>query len=426
MNGARVGTWSPPTHGAHSFQYDQNWVASPNARVLSLSLPFTPDNVPHTGPAVASYFDNLLPDADAIRQRLRTRFATASTAPFDLLAAIGRDCVGAVQLLPVEESPVGFDRIEGVPLDDKGVEQALAASVSSDQARGRGGDFRISIAGAQEKTALLFHEGTWLQPAGATPTTHILKLPLGLVGSMRADLMESVENEWLCSRILAGYGVPVARTELARFGKTKVLVVVRFDRARHRAGWIVRLPQEDFCQATATPSSLKYESDGGPGMREILRILDSSARSAEDKVTFVRAQILFWMLAAVDGHAKNFSIFHEPGNAFRLTPMYDVLSAWPIIGKGRNQIAVQDVKLAMAVRSKNAHWKLREIKPRHWSALTQSAGSGDAAPLLADLVATTDAVIEAVSKQLPRTFPSRVSEAIFKGLRESARILRAG
>lgn len=375
---------------------------------------------------LANCFDNLLPDADVIRQRIRSRFSTPSSTAFDLLTAIGRDCVGAVQLLPPDESPTGFDRIEGVPLDETGVERVLDAAVSSDPILGQRNEFRISLAGAQEKTALLFHEDSWWQPRGATPTTHILKLPLGRVGSLRADLLESVENEWLCSRILDRYRLPVAKAQMARFGGTKVLVVERFDRAKHRDGWLVRLPQEDFCQAMGLPSSRKYESDGGPGMRDVINILNASARAVEDKLIFVKAQIVFWLLAATDGHAKNFSIFHEPGNSFRLTPLYDVLSIWPMIGKGKNQLAIQDARLAMAIRSKNPHWKLREIKPRHWSTVTQLAGIGDADELIAELVASTAAVIKSVAKELPPRFPARVCEPIFKGLEDSARLLQAG
>lgn len=426
MNGSHLGVWIPPTQGAHTLEYDPSWVASPNARVLSLSLPLTPGNVPHKGEAVANYFDNLLPDTEAIRQRMRGRFSTPSSGAFDLLTAVGRDCVGAVQLLSAGQSPTGFDRIEGDPLDETGVERALKATLTADRILGQSGGFRISLAGAQEKIGLLFHGGQWCEPRGATPTTHILKLPIGQVGSMPADLLESVENEWLCSRILEAFGVSVARAQMALFGGTKALVVQRFDRTKHRDGWLIRVPQEDFCQAMGVAGSLKYESDGGPGMKDVLTVLNASSNSDEDKLTFVKAQMLFWMLAAIDGHAKNFSIFHEPGNKFRLTPLYDVLSAWPIIGKGKNQLAIQDAKLAMAVQSKNVHWKLREIKPRHWSSVTQLAGMGDAGQLTAELIAKTDAVIAAVGKEIPPGFPVRVSDSIFSGLRESARILKAG
>src|SRR4051812_16276349 len=112
MNGVRVGVWTQ-TRGAHLLQYDPSWVESPAGRALSLSLPFTPANVAHRGSVVVNFFDNLLPDADAIRSRIRSQFATRSTETFDLLAAVGRECVGAIQLLPEGRAPVGFDRIEG-------------------------------------------------------------------------------------------------------------------------------------------------------------------------------------------------------------------------------------------------------------------------------------------------------------------------
>ena len=142
------------------------------------------------------------------------------------------------------------------------------------------------------------------------------------------DMRESLENEWLCSRLLAAYGVPVADCEVRQFGSTKALVVERFDRKLHSSGryWL-RLPQEDFCQATGTPSTTKYEADGGPGILEIARILQGSDSRDDDLATLMRAQLLFWMLAAIDGHAKNFSIRILPQNHFRLTPLYDVMSA---------------------------------------------------------------------------------------------------
>ena len=192
-NGERVGLWSI-TDGEHRFQYAEEWLASSSVRRLSLSLPFTPDNAPHRGSVVRNFFDNLLPDSDAIRRRLRDKFSTESTDTFDLLAAIGRDCVGAVQLLPPDDKPEGFDRIDSKPLDVAGVEHAINVSVTDGRVLGQlqDDDFRISIAGAQEKTALLWHDGQWCRPLGTTPTTHIFKLPLGLVGNVRADMHTSV------------------------------------------------------------------------------------------------------------------------------------------------------------------------------------------------------------------------------------------
>ena len=209
MNDLRVGTWAQPRTGAPTFHYDPAWIASDAARVLSLSRPFMPGNTPHRGAVVTHFFENLLPDSAAIRRRLQARFATGSTEAFDLLTAIGRDCVGAVQLLPDDEKPTGFDEVKGTPLDESGVEQTINAAVSGARLLGQidDSDFRLSLAGAQEKTALLFHRNRWDRPTGATPTTHIFKLPLGLVGNLQADLQDLVENAWLCSRLVAAFGL---------------------------------------------------------------------------------------------------------------------------------------------------------------------------------------------------------------------------
>ena len=426
MNGVRVGIWTQ-TRGAHFLQYDPAWVNSPAGRALSLSLPFTPANVPHRGAVVANFFDNLLPDTDAIRSRIRSKFATRSAEAFDLLAAVGRDCVGAIHLLPEGREPVGFDRIEGEPMTDAEVERAIAASLSGGRALGQEEttDFRISLAGAQEKTAFLYHRGKWRRPLGATPTTHIFKLPLGLIGHLQMDMRDSLENEWLCSRLMQAFGLDTASCKIIEFGPRKVLAVERFDRAPQPGGWIARLPQEDFCQALGLASTKKYESEGGPGMRDILRVLDGSSRAAENKQAFLKAQMVFWMLAAVDGHAKNFSIFHERGGSYRLTPFYEVLSAWPIIGRGANKLDVHKARLAMAVRSKNAHWKLNEIKARHWDAVTRAAGLGGATSLLREIVTQTPRVLEIAAQEIPANFPTIVRDKIFDGLQRTVKQVAA-
>ena len=194
-NGELVGYWTPATRRPMELRYADSWLASSAARPLSLSLPLI-GNEPLRGDRVEYFFDNLLPDSSAIRRRLAQRYSAGSEDTFDLLSAIGRDCVGAVQLLPADEEPTGFDRIEGEALDDEAVAAVLRATVNSGSfaSHGKDPDFRISIAGAQEKTALLRHKGQWLRPLGATPTTHIIKLPMGLVGNMQADMRTSVYN----------------------------------------------------------------------------------------------------------------------------------------------------------------------------------------------------------------------------------------
>lgn len=429
INGRLVGQWRLPARGATEFQYERDWVASPEGRPLSLSLPFTLDNLPLRGDAVRNYFDNLLPDSDRIRTRLQSRFRTDSTGAFDLLQAIGRDCVGAVQLLPDDVEPGGVFRIDVEPLDDAGIERILKGTVSPNKLLGQAaaddGDFRISIAGAQEKTALTRHDGRWCRPLGATPTTHIFKLPLGLVGNRQADMRTSVENEWLCAQVLAGFGLPVAACEIQHFGDQKVLIVERFDRRLASSGsyWL-RLPQEDFCQATGTPPSAKYESDGGPGLVDLARILQQSETREADLKTLLTAQLLFWMLAATDGHAKNFSLFLLPGGRYRLTPLYDVLPAWPVAGTGPNQLDYEKLRLAMAVRGKNTHYRLRDIQRRHFNDMAQKCGlSRDMEDLIDELVSRTSHVLEALSRALPPDFPTDVFDAVANGLLASRKRL---
>jgi serine/threonine-protein kinase HipA len=430
MNGLQVGHWEA-TRSGERLVYRDDWIDDPQGRPLSLSLPFTPGNQPYRGQIVADYFDNLLPDSEPIRRRIATRYKTGSTAPFALLAALGRDCVGALQMLPPDEAPTDLTSINGRALSASEIAQLLRRTTSA-SAPGQDDpleDLRLSIAGAQEKTALLRHRNRWLLPEGSTPTTHIFKLPLGLVGNMRADMRTSVENEWLCSQIVAAYGLPVARCHIARFDDQKVLIVERFDRRPSSDGtWIVRLPQEDMCQATGTSALHKYESDGGPGIEAIMEVLSGSQRASTDRRNFFITQMIFWLLAATDGHAKNFSIAHLPGSRYEATPLYDVLSAHPIIGAGAGRLAAQKVKLAMAVRGKNVHYLLNQIQRRHWIAQGQRVGfsAADVEAMIDALTALTETVIDEVSSLLPEDFPMDIAAAIFEGMRRLNRKLIGG
>lgn len=428
-NGERVGTWRMPARGADELRYDDAWVGSPTGRPLSLSLPLVGGFV-HKGSVVQNYFDNLLPDSQSIRERVASRFRTRTTQTFDLLQAIGRDCVGAIQLLGEDDSPARVDRIEGEAMSEADVERLLQQTVDPGRFAAQSvpeDELRISLAGAQEKTALLWHEGQWLRPHGSTPTTHILKLPLGLVGHRKADFSTSVENEWLCLNILQEYGIPVPRTAVLRFGSQKVLAVERFDRRLHSSGkWWLRLPQEDFCQALGRPSHLKYEADGGPGMLDLAGVLRSSADAQQDLATLITVQLLFWMLGAPDGHAKNFSIAWLPMGRYRLTPIYDVMSIWPVEGKGPNQFSKHEAKLAMALIGKSKHYQFRTIQRRHFNAMARKCHYGpDAEDLIQRVLLATPGVIDRIGARLPAHFPARVAHRILEGLARCAKALEA-
>ncbi|MDA8094954.1 MAG: HipA domain-containing protein [Betaproteobacteria bacterium] len=289
-------------------------------------------------------------------------------------------------------------------------------------------DPRISIAGAQEKTALLHLDGQWFFPRGATPTTHILKLPLGTIAGGRIDFSSSVENEWLCLKLAKACGFNVPKAEIVTFGPYKALVVERFDRLilddREPGRWIARLPQEDMCQAKGIPPFRKYERDGGPGMAEILDTLRGSETNILDRASFLGAQMFFWMLAAPDGHAKNFSVFIEPKGLFRATPLYDVMSAWPIIGHAHDKYDWKKIEMAMAVRSgRDPHHRMAEVLPRHWMQFAERHAVTGFSSLAGLIVAGTRAAISEVSRLLPVGFPQSVSDPVFAGLERQADVL---
>lgn len=394
-----------------------------------------PGKARYSGADVHNYFENLLPDTQLIRSRLAQRFNADATDAFSLLRELGRDCVGALQIIPEDEPPPATDAITCVPASEARIATVLRNAVAPAVGLMRNdhtADFRLSIAGAQEKTALLWHKKRWNIPTGTTPTTHIFKLPLGLVGNGQRqgqlDMRTSVENEWLCSKLMQAYGLPTANSEMGQFEDQKILSVERFDRRIiTKERWIARLPQEDFCQATGTSYLKKYQADGGPGFDTILNLLRNSKRAQADRETFFKCQFVFWLLAAIDGHAKNFSIHVEAGGTYSLTPFYDVLSAYPVMGTKAGQLSPMKAKLAMGVRGeKNMHYKLGEIKLCHWLETAKRNGLSDVAEsIISKTINDTPAVIETVRAQLPDRFPTSVSDTIFAGLIRASKEIAA-
>ncbi|WP_413741881.1 type II toxin-antitoxin system HipA family toxin [Sodalis sp. RH15] len=430
MNGIQVGFWEK-VKGEDRLRYLPEWIADEQGRPLSLSLPFTPGNQHWRGNIVRDYFDNLLPDSESIRRRLAMRYQADSLEPYDLLAELGRDCVGAIQLLNVDEESADLCSVNFRLLSEAEIATTLRNTTTALPGRQDDiDDLRLSIAGAQEKTALLWHKGQWCLPEGSTPTTHIFKLPLGLVGNMQANMSSSVENEWLCSLILENYDMPVAKAQIAQFEDQKALVVERFDRRWSGDGqWIVRLPQEDMCQALGISPLRKYQADGGPGITDIMDILNHSEQAGRDRELFFKVQIIFWLIAATDGHAKNFSIAVEACGRYRLTPFYDVLSAWPVIGKSNSHFPWKKCKLAMAVRGNSNYYHLYRIQRRHWINHGKLTGLVQqyVESMMDDIIAMTPRVIERVSALLPESFPTELAESIFTGMRQQCeRLARRG
>ncbi|TDB60709.1 type II toxin-antitoxin system HipA family toxin [Photorhabdus khanii] len=430
MNGYRVGVFTKTNTGAHHFKYDVAWLKLPGSRPISLSMPLR--HQAYQGDEVYNFFDNLLPDNPEVRRRIVARYNAESTQPFDLLAKVGQDSVGALQLVQQGTPANDIKKIEYKPLSEAELEKVLTG-YQDDAPLGMiegEEDFRISIAGAQEKTALLDIDGHWYLPLNATPTTHIIKLPIGKIEShsYSLDMSDSVENEYLCMLIAREFGLSVPHCLMMKVGGIKALAVERFDR-RYSSdnSWIMRLPQEDFCQTLNVPSVKKYESHGGPGITEIMSYLLGSVNAQFDRYVFMKAQVLFWLLAATDGHAKNFSLFIEAEGSYRLTPFYDILSMYPVFG-GRG-LRPRDAKLAMGLTgTKGKKYKIEQIFPRHFFQTAKAVGfDKDAmARILIEYAETVDTVIMDVKNQLPADFPAHIGDSILGGLQVRAKRLVIG
>lgn len=422
LNSRLVGQLNRETSGAIDFRYDPAWLAWEHTMPVSLSLPLREDR--YIGAPVSAVFDNLLPDNADIRKKVAERVGAAGVDAFSLLTALGRDCVGALQFLTddVEPGPAGV--IEGHPVKDAEIADMIKNLARNPLGLKPDEDFRISIAGAQEKTALLRYKGRWEKPLGTTPTTHILKPQIGELPN-GIDLSNSVENEYLCLTLTKTMGLPSANAEMATFGSKRVLIVERFDRLFTDNKRLLRIPQEDCCQALSVPWTLKYESEGGPGVQQILKLLAGSDDADTDRRNFLKAIIVFWLLGATDGHAKNFSVFLSPGGGYRLTPLYDIVSAQPSLAA--KQIRRNKMKMAMAVGD-NRHYTMESVVGRHFiqSAIKAGLGRAIALEVIEDILETGPKALERVLAGLPKGFPGTVAEPIAEGVRSRLQQLDRG
>ncbi|HED18225.1 MAG TPA: type II toxin-antitoxin system HipA family toxin [Gammaproteobacteria bacterium] len=413
---SKVGRYSREPSGATSFRYDSDWLSSKKAFPISLSMPLS-DRV-WSGEGATSYFDGLLPDDRTVREKIAAREQADSAGIFDLLAVIGRDCVGALRFVPEGRDPGDPTKMEYRPVTDDEIAARIASlgiaplGVHTDD-----DDFRISIAGVQEKTAFLLIDDQWQLPLGPTPTSHIFK-PAMKEGPSGADFSDTPWNEWLCLTLCRSLGLESAKAKVLIFDGKPVIVIERFDRV-WQDGVLYRLPQEDICQARGVPPVRKYQSDGGPGIIDVLEFLNGAIAPYEDRLAFMKVQIVYWLLAAIDGHAKNFSIFLSPGG-YRLTPLYDVMSAapWP-------EFSDHKIKLAMALGNKN-YYRLKQIQIRHFYQTGQKAGlrEQDMDSIFSGLAAQVDdSIAETAALAADAGMPESTSEPIFAGVRKRAGML---
>ncbi len=408
MNGRRVGRLSLAVSGAIRFKYSSDWLDWDHAIPVSLSLPLAEKT--YAGAPVANCFDNLLPDSPAAREHLAAEFGAEGTDAYHLLRIIGGDCVGALQFFEEDKIPDPGTALDGETLSDVEIGAMLTDLPGAPLGLQRGDDFRIALPGLSDKTALLKKDGQWIRPTAGTPTTHILKtafreLPGGVAFS------DSVENEFFCMRFFEAAGAQTARAEICTFDGVRALVIERFDRKWARDGRLIRLPQEDFCQALGLPREKKLERDGGPGLTDVLELLGASDRPAEDRRAFLRAQILFWLLGATNGHGKNFSLALLPGGRFRLTPLYDVVSMQPALHAGR--LGRNDMRLAMSI-GRDRETRIHQIAGPQFLESAKAAGVDVlmVEELLAQITERVPSALSQTMDALPGDFPRSLAETI--------------
>lgn len=320
LGSKKVGVLTKQTNGAIHFKYTENWIQE--GFPISLSLPLA-DRV-FSGDKVSFYFDNLLPDNNLLLEAIAKKVHAESIQPFDLLNAIGRECVGALSFHQENEIPKTEPKMSVRLLKESDIAERIR-NLATDNPLGMDeGDFRILIAGVQEKMALLSRKNKWYEPQGRSATSHILKKKMGtLAGNINFD--KSVDNEWICLFLAKHFEIEACHADIISFEDQRVLSVERFDRL-WKDNFLYRRPQEDFCQALGVSPQGKYERSGGPSIEKMMSLLQSSNNAEKDRKMFFKTAIFNDLIYNTDAHAKNFSLFITP-IGFAMTPMYDLLSA---------------------------------------------------------------------------------------------------
>lgn len=430
-----------------SFTYDEAWRRRDDVTPLSLSMPLA--GATHGHRPIEAYLWGLLPDNDRVLQAWGREFQVSPGNPFALLAHVGEDCAGAIQFAAPERVAALLE--ERPPEIAWQTEEEIGAHLRrlrDDPSAWReardGGQF--SLAGTQRKTALYFEDGRWGIPSGRTPTTHILKPPIpGFDGH--------VENEHFCLRLARELGLTVSTSEVRRFDGEAVIVVTRYDRVRlsdlaarleaqgtvesraravdlrerARTLTVLRVHQEDMCQALAMHPELKYQNQMGPTPKAIVKLLrEHSGNSVDDVAAFVDALIFNWLILGTDAHAKNYSVLHQQGGRPRLAPLYDLASILPYPDAERDP---GRLKLAMQVGSE---YRDRNIRRRHWDELAEDLRLNTGATIarateLAQRVGPAAAAVrnELVAQGLDHAIVPRLAEKLTARAEACMRLLGA-
>jgi serine/threonine-protein kinase HipA len=337
LDGKEVGRVHRDARGRLAFIYSDEWRKAADAYPLSLSMPLGAKE--HSRSVIEAFLWGLLPDNERVLDRWAAKFQVSARNVFALISQVGEDCAGAVQFVtPDRLSAMRSGKEDKVEwLDESDIAKRLQA-LRADHAAWRlprdTGQF--SLAGAQPKTALLLQNGRWGIPSGRLPTTHILKPPTG-----HSD--GHAENEHICLMLARSLGMPTAQSKVMRFKDEIAIVIERYDR-QYKGNDIVRIHQEDICQARGIMPTKKYQNEGGPSAFDIIGLLRTYSTDRQDDLdTFIAALGFNWLIAGTDAHAKNFSLLLG-GRRVRLAPLYDVASILPY-----DEFDLRKVKLVMKI-----------------------------------------------------------------------------
>jgi serine/threonine-protein kinase HipA len=417
LGDAIAGTLHRLSNARLRFDYDDAYRDTQSATPLSVSMQTTVRS--HPDGAVSPWLWGLLPDNHAVLERWAREFHASASSPFSLLGTpIGHDCAGAVRFAVPEKAGEIVEQSGTVTwLTDEDVAQRLR-ELREDTTAWLGREFtgQFSLAGAQAKTALLCEGGRWGVPSGSATTSHILKPAV-------AGLDDHDLNEHLCLDAAGRAGLLVARTRVARFEDESAIVVDRYDR-RRVGDRLVRVHQEDMAQALGVHPARKYQNEGGPGPREVARLLrDVMPPSVADDAVwrFFDALAWNWLIAGTDAHAKNYSLLLA-GRDVRLAPLYDVASALPY---GTHE---RKLRFAMKIGGDYRVYPYRNT----WEVAAQDLGVDSDAALdrvlaLADRApeAFAEAIATPEVAALDRPLPARLLDLVSERVERCKRILRS-
>ncbi|TYL72560.1 type II toxin-antitoxin system HipA family toxin [Bradyrhizobium cytisi] len=416
LDGREIGRVRNDARGRLTIVYDRDWRQAEGAYPLSLSMPLAAEE--HGPSAVQAFLWGLLPDNERVLERWARRFQVSARNVFALISHVGEDCAGAIQFVTPDRLKAlrsgADDKVEW--LDETAIAKRLQ-TLREDHAAWRlpGDTGQFSLAGAQPKTALLLQKGKWGIPSGRIPTTHILKPPTGHFDG-------HAENEHICLILARNLGLPVADSRLMHFGMEIAIVIERYDR-QFSGNEIVRVHQEDICQALGILPTRKYQNDGGPSPADVIELLRTySTDRVADVDTFVDALGFNWLIAGTDAHAKNYSLLLAGGPHVRLAPLYDIASILPY-----DDVDLQKIKLAMKI---GGDYKLSQISLRDWQKFAREARL-DPDKVIAGLISLAEQlpdIVAAVREQaqkdgLDNAIIGRLAEHLIARAKQCRRLL---